>query len=60
MGLRKVTHADLKYVLASGEVPEEYPDNQPYPKVLFMAQVQGEVHWYDAARWLDPWTRRKD
>lgn len=77
MGLRKITHADLKYVLASGEVVEEYLDNQPDPKVLFMAQVQGEplyvscafdgnrvyiitVHWYDATKWQDPWTRRKD
>jgi hypothetical protein len=39
MGLRKITHADLKYVLATGDV-EEHPDNQPDPKALFMAHVQ--------------------
>ena len=77
MGLRKITHTGLKYVVATGDVIEEHPDNQPDPKVLFMAHVQGEplyvscafdgncvyivtVHRYDAAKWRDPWTRRRE
>jgi uncharacterized protein DUF4258 len=77
MGLRKITHADLKYVVATGDVVEEHLENQPDPKVLFMAHVQGEplyvscafdgsrvyivtVHRYDAAKWHDPWTRRRE
>ena len=42
MGQRKVTHNDLKYVLAHGDVIEQYPENHPDPKALFMAHVQGE------------------
>ena len=53
MGLRKITHEDIKYVVATGSVVEEYPNNQPDPKTLFMAHVQ-----YDPAVWIDPWTRR--
>ncbi len=77
MGLRKITHADLKHVVAVGDVVEQYPDNRPDPKALFMAHVQGEplyvscafdghrayivtVHRYDPAKWVDPWTRRKE
>jgi hypothetical protein len=77
MGLRKITHNDLKFVVATGDAIEEHPDNQPDPKVLFMAYVQGEplyvscafdgncvyivtVHRYDAAKWHDPWTRRRE
>jgi hypothetical protein len=77
MGLRKITHADLRHVVETGDVVEEYPNNQPDPKVLFMAHVQDEplyvscafdgncvyiitVHRYDAAKWRDPWTRRKE
>jgi len=77
MGLRKITHADIQYVVAIGDVVEQYPDNKPDPKALFMAHVEGQplyvscafdgncayiitVHRYDAERWLDPWTRRKE
>ena len=42
MGLRKITHADLKYVVTVGDVVEQYPDNRPDPKALFMAHVQDE------------------
>ncbi|HZT34006.1 MAG TPA: DUF4258 domain-containing protein [Bryobacteraceae bacterium] len=42
MGQRMITHADLKYAVANGDVIEEYPDNQPDPKALFMAFVRGE------------------
>jgi hypothetical protein len=77
MGLRRITHANIKYVIASGDVVEQYPDNLPDPKALFMAHVEEQplyvscafdgryayiitVHRYDADRWLDPWTRRKE
>lgn len=77
MGLRKITHNDMKFVVATGDIIEQYPDNLPDPKVLFMAHVDSEplyvscafdgncvyiitVHRYDATRWLDPWTRRKE
>ncbi len=40
MGLRKITHGDLKYVVAYGDVVEEYPNNRPHPKALFMAHVR--------------------
>jgi hypothetical protein len=42
MGLRKITHEDLKYVVTTGDVVEHYPDNEPDPKVLFMGHVGGE------------------
>ncbi len=42
MGLRKITHADLKNVVTSGDVFEAHPDNRPDPKVLFMAHIQAE------------------
>jgi len=41
MGLRKITHADLKYVVATGDVVEEHLDNQPDPRVLFMRTSKG-------------------
>jgi len=41
MGLRKISHADVKHVIAFGQVGEEHPDNQPDPKVLLMAFVKG-------------------
>ena len=31
MGLRKITHADLKHVVTAGDVVEQYPDNRPDP-----------------------------
>jgi hypothetical protein len=49
MGLRKITHTDLKYVPATGDAGEEYADNQPDPKVLFMAHVQGEPLYVSCA-----------
>jgi hypothetical protein len=42
MGLRRVTHDDLKYVVTSGDLIEEYPNDKPYPKALFMAYIQNE------------------
>lgn len=42
MGLRKVSHDDIKHVIASGDVIEEYPDNQPDPKILLMTHIREE------------------
>lgn len=75
MGLRKVSHDDIKQVVAVGDLIEQYPGNLPNPKVLLMTHIRGvplyvscafdgsyayivTVHWYDATRWIDPWTRR--
>jgi hypothetical protein len=35
-------------VVATGDVVEEHPENQPDPKVLFMAHVQGEPLYVSA------------
>jgi hypothetical protein len=49
MGLRKITHADIKYVVATGDVIEQYPGNEPDPKVLFMAHLEGEPLYVSCA-----------
>jgi hypothetical protein len=49
MGSRKITHNDMKYVVAAGDVVEQYPDNQPHPKALFMADVRGEPIYVSCA-----------
>jgi hypothetical protein len=49
MGLRKITHEDLKYVVATGDIVEQYPDNLPDPKALFMAHVHDEPLYVSCA-----------
>jgi hypothetical protein len=49
MGLRKITHDDLRFVVLSGDVIEEHPDNRPDPKALFMAHIQGEPLYVSCA-----------
>jgi hypothetical protein len=49
MGLRKITHANIKYVVTTGDIVEEYPGNEPDPKALFMAQVEGEPLYVSCA-----------
>jgi hypothetical protein len=49
MGLRKITHEDLKYVTTAGDVVEQSPDNEPDPKVLFMGHVGGEPLYVSCA-----------
>lgn len=49
MGLRKITHADIKYVVGRGDVVEQYPDNKPNPKALFMAEIEGEPLYISCA-----------
>ena len=41
-GLRRVTDADMKLVVTTGDLIEEYPKNRPFPKCLLMADVGGE------------------
>ena len=40
MGLRKVSGEDVKQVILSGEMIEEHPDADPFPKALFMASFR--------------------
>ena len=65
MGLRRVSHEHVKYVIASGDVIEEHPGNQPDPKVLLMAHVGNEPLYVSCAfdgsyayivtvHWYDP------
>ena len=49
MGLRKVSHEDIKFIISTGEVVEQHPDNQPDPKVLFMAFVKNEPLYVSCA-----------
>jgi hypothetical protein len=42
MGLRKVSHEDVKHVIAGGDVIEEHSDDLPDPKILLMAYVREE------------------
>ena len=65
MGLRKVSHDDIKQVIADGDLIEEYPDNRPDPKVLLMTHVREEPLYVSCAfdgryayivtvHWYDP------
>lgn len=65
MGLRRVLHDDIKQVIASGDVIEEYPDNLSYPKILLMSHVREEPLYVSCAfdgsyayivtvHWYDP------
>jgi hypothetical protein len=65
MGQRHVSDQDVKYVIATGEMIEEYPSARPFPKALFMAQLNGEPLYVVAAfdgtyayiitvHWYDP------
>ena len=49
MGLRRITHEDVRNVVTTGDVIEQYPDNLPDPKVLFMAHVGGEPLYVSCA-----------
>ena len=65
MGQRQEADADIIQVIASGDVIESHTDAMPYPKALFMAQVQGEPLYVSCAfdgtyghiitvHWYDP------
>jgi hypothetical protein len=49
MGLRQVSHDDIRQVMAIGDVIEEYPEAKPFPKVLFMKHRQGEPLYVSCA-----------
>ena len=38
--MRKVSDEDVKQVILSGEMIEEHPDANPFPKALFMASFR--------------------
>ncbi len=42
MGWRQVTDADMKHVVTTGQLIEDYPKARPFPKWLLMAEVGGE------------------
>ena len=65
MGQRKVSDQDMKRVVMTGDVIEQYPDAVPLPKVLFMALVRHEPLYVSCAfdgtyvhivtvHWYDP------
>lgn len=65
MGQRQVTDQDIKQVIAAGDVIEQFPTAEPFPKALFMVQVHGEPLYvscaFDGTRayiitvhWYDP------
>jgi len=65
MGYRKVSHDDIKQVIANGGVVEEHPDNMPDPKILLMTHVREEPLYVSCAfngryayivtvHWYDP------
>jgi len=65
MGLRKVSHEDIKKVIAGGDVIEEYADNLPDPKILLMTHIREEPLYVSCAfdgryayivtvHWYDP------
>ncbi len=39
---RKILQSQVLEVLLSGELIEDYPEDQPYPSALFLAFVEGE------------------
>jgi len=65
MGLRKISDEDVKLVIATGDVIEQYPEAHPLPKALFMARLKGEPLYVSCAfdgthayiitvHWYDP------
>lgn len=49
MGLRQVTDADMKHVVITGDLVEEYANTQPFPKCLLMAEVGGQPLYVSCA-----------
>jgi hypothetical protein len=65
MGLRKISHDDIRQVMLRGDAIEEYPDNLPHPKTPLMAHVREEPLYVSRAfdgryahivtvHWYDP------
>ena len=40
---RGITDSDVKHVLATGDIIEEYPDDKPYPSRLVDGQAHGRA-----------------
>ena len=40
---RKITAEEVRYVLETGEVIEEYPDDTPYPSRLILGCLKGRL-----------------
>ena len=40
---RKVSIEEVRYVLETGEVIEEYPDDTPYPSRLILGSYKGRL-----------------
>ncbi len=65
MGQRKVSDQDLKHVISTGDVIEQYIHARPLPKALFMAHIKNEPLYASCAfdgnyayivtvHWYDP------
>ncbi len=39
---RGISRETVKEVVRSGEIVENYPDDRPYPSVLFLGWIKGE------------------
>ena len=51
---RKISAEEVKYVLETGEVIEEYPDDTPYPSRLILGCYKGRlIHVVAANNYLD-------
>jgi len=49
MGERRIAPAEVLAVIEVGSVVERYPNNQPHPKVLLMAEINGEPLYVSCA-----------
>ncbi|MBU3911755.1 MAG: DUF4258 domain-containing protein [Candidatus Omnitrophica bacterium] len=63
--MRGVSLEEIKYVISTGEIIENYPDDKPYPSCLIMGYVRkseplyvlcsiGELLHIITVHWLDP------
>jgi len=51
---RRVNAEEVRYVLETGEVIEDYPDDTPYPSRLILGCHRGRLlHVVAANNWLD-------
>jgi len=50
---RKITAEEVRYVLETGEVIEEYPDDTPYPSRLILGCYKGRLIHVVAAKNLN-------
>lgn len=59
MGLRRITHNDRKLVVAT-RTSKANRCTSLTPLMATVSVYIGTVHRYDAAKWQDPWTRRRE